>query len=210
MDENGRSSIAGSSASKVGLLSYLDDLLKDLTSGDEARAESAASQLAQLGGSVLPTLDSLRESSNADHRWWAIRTLAQMPEADSNCFIKALNDVSSEVRQAAALALATHPAEQAAQLLVHSLKDEDTMVQTLAANALCAIGKSVVPILIEEFPQASSSVKIHMMRVLADVRDPRAIPVMMKAMDDDSAILHHWCEVGLEQLGLDMVYLKLS
>ena len=210
MDENGRSSIAGSSASKVGLLSHLDNLLKDLTSGDEARAESAASQLAQLGGSVLPALDSLLESSNADHRWWVIRTLAQMPEADSNCFIKALNDVSSEVRQAAALALAAHPAEQAAPILVRALNDEDTMVQTLTANALCAIGKSVVPILIKEFPQASPSVKIHMMRVLAEIRDPRAIPVMMKAMENDSAILHHWCEVGLQGLGLDMVYLKLS
>jgi len=49
-----------------------------------------------------------------------------------------------------------------------------------------------------------------MMRALAEVRDPRAIPVMMKAMDDDSAILHHWCEIGLQQLGLDMVHLKLS
>ena len=84
------------------------------------------------------------------------------------------------------------------------------MLQTLAANALSAIGKSAVPILLDEFPQASSSVKIQMMRVLAEVRDPRAIPVMMKAMDDDSAILHHWCEIGLEQLGLDMVYIKLS
>ena len=32
---------------------------------------------------------------------------------------------------------------------------------------------------------------------------------MMKAIDDNSAILHHWCEIGLQQLGLDMVHLKL-
>jgi hypothetical protein len=48
------------------------------------------------------------------------------------------------------------------------------------------------------------------MRVLAEVRDPRAIPVMMKAMEDGSAILRHWCEIGLQQLGLDMVYFKMS
>jgi HEAT repeat protein len=191
-------------------LSALDDLLKDLTSGDEVRAENAASQLAQLGGSALPALDSLLKSSNADQRWWAVRTLAQISDIDVKCFIESLNDVSSEVRQAAALALAAHPAEQAAPLLVRALNDEDALVQTLAANALSAIGKTVVPILVEKFPQASTSVKIHMMRVLAEVRDPRAIPIMMKAMDDDSAILHHWCEIGLEQLGLDMVYLKLS
>jgi HEAT repeat protein len=191
-------------------VSSLDHLLEDLVSGDEARAESAASQLAQLGGSAVPALDALLKSSDADHRWWAVRTLAQMSEIDADYFINALNDISSEVRQAAALALAAHPTEKAAPALVRALNDDDAMVQTLAANALSAISKSAVPVLLDAFPQASPSAKIHMMRVLSDVRDPRAIPVMMKAMDEDSAILHHWCEIGLQRLGLDMVYLKLS
>jgi len=191
-------------------VSSLDNLIEDLISGDEVRAENAASQLAQLGSAAVPALEALLTSSNVDHRWWAIRTCAQVSEVDANCFILTLNDASPEVRQAAALALAAHPTEEAAPALVHALNDDDALVQTLAANALSAIGKPVVPILIDEFPQASASVKIHLMRVLADVRDPRAIPVMMKAMDDDSAILHHWCEIGLQQLGLDMVYLKLS
>ena len=191
-------------------MSSLAYLMEDLISGDEARAESAASQLAQLGGSASPELDALLKSPEADHRWWAVRTLAQMSDVDEDCFIKALHDVSPDVRQAAALALVAHPTEKAAPALVRALNDEDLMMQTLAANALSAVGKPAVPILIEEFPQASSSVKIHMMRVLANVRDPRAIPVMMKAMEEGSAILHHWCEVGLQQLGLDMVYLKLS
>ncbi len=133
-----------------------------------------------------------------------------MSHIDTDSFINVLEDVSAEVRQAAALALAAHPAEKAAPILVRALNDDDALVQTLAANALSAIGKPVVPILIDEFPRASASAKIHLMRVLADMRDSRAIPVMMKAMDEDSAILHHWCEIGLQQLGLDMVYLKLS
>ena len=191
-------------------MSSLDHLLEDLTSGDEVRAENAASQLAQLGDSVLPALNAMLESSDADHRWWAVRTLAQMSEIDADCFIGALTDISAEVRQAAALALAAHPTEKAAPALVRALNDDDAMVQTLAANALSIIGKSAVPIVLDAFPQASLLAKVHMMRVLAEARDPRAIPVMMKAMDDDSAILHHWCEVGLQQLGLDMVYLKLS
>ena len=166
-------------------------------------------QLAQLGDSVLPALNAMLKSSNADHRWWAVRTLAQAHELDADCFIEALNDVSSEVRQAAALALAAHPTEKAAPALVRALNDDDPMVQTLASNALSVIGKPAVPVLLDAFPQASPSAKVYMMRVFAEVRDPRAIPVMMKAMDDDSAILHHWCEVGLQQLGLDMVYFRL-
>jgi HEAT repeat protein len=191
-------------------VSSLEPLLEDLTSGDEARAENAATQLGQLGDSVLPALSAMLKSSNADHRWWAVRTLAQAPELEADGFIEALNDVSSEVRQAAALALAAHPTEKAVPALVRALNDDDAMVQTLASNALSVIGKPAIPTLLDAFPQASPSAKVHLMRVLAEVRDPRAIPVMMKAMDDDSAILHHWCEVGLQQLGLDMVYLKLS
>ncbi len=191
-------------------MTSLDELLDDLISGDESRAESAASELATLGGAARPGLKAALKSSDVDHRWWAVRTLAQMNDVDAGYFIEALNDESSEVRQAAALALVVHPAEEAAPALVRALSDEDGMLQTLATNALSAIGKAAVPILLETFPQSSMSVKIQIMRVLAEVRDPRAIPVMMKAMDESSAILNHWCEIGLQQLGLDMVYLKLS
>ena len=188
----------------------LEPLMEDLISGDETRAENAAAQLGQMGGSVLPVLGVLLKSSNADQRWWAVRTLAQMPDGNGDYFIGALQDVSAEVRQAAALALAAHPALQAAPVLVQALSNEDAMLQTLAANALSAIGQPVVPILLDAFPGSPLLVKIHIMRVLAEVRDPRAIPVMMKAMELDSAILQHWCEIGLQQLGLDMVYLKMS
>jgi len=188
----------------------LEPLLEDLISGDETRAENAAAQLGQMGGSVLPALGALLKSSDADQRWWAVRTLAQMPDGNGDYFIGALQDVSTEVRQAAALALAAHPALQAAPVLVQALSNEDAMLQTLAANALSAIGQPVVPILLDAFPGSPLLVKIHIMRVLAEVRDPRAIPVMMKAMELDSAILQHWCEIGLQQLGLDMVYLKMS
>ena len=188
----------------------LEPLMEDLISGDETRAENAAAQLGQMGGSVLPVLGVLLKSSNADQRWWAVRTLAQMPDGNGDYFIEALQDVSAEVCQAAALALAVHPALQAAPVLVQALSNEDAMLQTLAANALSAIGQPVVPILLDAFPGSRLSVKIHIMRVLAEVRDPRAIPVMMKAMELDSAILQHWCEIGLQQLGLDMVYLKMS
>jgi HEAT repeat protein len=191
-------------------VSSLDILIEALLSGDEARAESAVSQLGQLGSLAVPVLERLLKSSQADHRWWAVRTLAQMPDINANCFIVALKDVTPEVRQAAALALTAHPAEEAVPILVHALSDADAMVQSLAAKALSAIGRTAIPILLEAFPQASPSVKIHMMRVLAGVRDPRAIPLMMKALDEDSAILHHWCEIGLQQLGLDMVYIQLS
>jgi len=189
-------------------VSFLNDLLADLTSGDESRAEAAASQLAQLGDSALIPLKGLLDSSDADHRWWAVRTLAQIPDVDAGLFLTALNDSSVEVRQAAALALATHPLEEAAPLLVRALNDADSMVQTLAANALIAIGRSVVPILLGALDAVPQSAQIQIMRALAEMRDHRAIPAMLKATESNSVMLNYWANEGLERLGLNMVYIK--
>ena len=189
-------------------MSFLDDLLAGLTSGDESRAEAAASQLAQLGDPALVALKGLLNSSDADHRWWVVRTLAQIPDVDAGLFLTALNDPSVEVRQAAALALATHPLEEAAPLLVRALNDADGMVGTLSANALIAIGKPVVPILLGALEGAPQAVQIQIMRALAELRDHRAIPAMLKATESNSVMLNYWANEGLERLGLNMVYIK--
>lgn len=189
-------------------MSFLDDLLADLTSGDESRAEAAASELAQLGDSAIDSLKALLESSDSDHRWWAVRTLAQIQEVDAKLFLSALKDSSADVRQAAALALAAHPLEEAAPLLIRALSDADGMVGTLSANALIAIGKPAVPILLGALDGASQSVRIHIIHALAELKDHRAIPALLKATEADSAIINYWANEGLERLGLNMVYIK--
>lgn len=189
-------------------MSSLDDLLADLTSGADDRADAAASALARLGESIFPALAGLLESSNADHRWWVVRTLAQMESPRVEWLIRALNDESAEVREGAALALAAHPLEEAAPALVKALNDEDGMVTSLAVNALDAIGKAAVPILLEMYPGAAPRARIQMMRALAEIGDHRAIPIMLKATEEDSALLNYWAKEGLERLGLSMVYIK--
>jgi HEAT repeat protein len=120
------------------------------------------------------------------------------------------------VRQCAALGLAIKPSESAVQPLVQSLSDEDSMVSSLAVNALVKIGNAAVPALIDVVKRspelsegaASQSARIHALRALAEIRDHRAIPVMMKVMEEDSVLLQHWAKEGLDRLGLDMVYIK--
>ena len=189
-------------------MSLLDDLLAGLTSGDESRAEAAASELVHLGDPALARLMDLLGSTDADQRWWAIRTLAQIPVVDAGMFLAALNDPSAEVRQASALALAAHPLERAAPQLVRALNDADGMVATLAVNALIAIGKPAVPALLDAFESSSRAVQINRMRALAEIRDHRSIPAMLKATEADSAMLNYWAKEGLERLGLNMVYIK--
>ena len=189
-------------------MSSLDDLLADLTSGADDRAEAAASTLAHAGESIFPALEGLLESSNVDHRWWAVRTLAQMDSPRLDWLVRALNDESAEVREGAALALAAHPLEEAAPALVKALNDEAGMVASLAVNALTTIGKSAVPSLLEAYPDALPRARIQMMRALAEIGDHRAIPIMLKATEEDSALLNYWAKEGLERLGLNMVYIK--
>jgi HEAT repeat protein len=189
-------------------VSTLPDLLNDLISGDETRAEEAVSLLVGLGEEALPALLELTQSTDADHRWWGLRVLAQSPHSQAGWLVPFLNDPAPEVRQCAALGLAARPDEVAIQPLIRALSDEDNMVANLAVNALVKVGSAAVPALIEVVKSAPQSARIHALRALAEIRDDRAIPVMMQVMEEDSALLQHWAKEGLERLGLDMVYIK--
>lgn len=189
-------------------MSTLDELLADLTSGDETRAEDAVPGLVEQGEAAFPALRDLLNSADADNRWWALRTLAQSPQTRTKWLLPFLNDPDPEVRQAAALGLCGHPDETAIRPLVQALSDPDSMMSVLACNALVAIGKPAVPAIIEIRADASQTARINAMRALAEIADHRAIPALMAALEDDSVMIQHWAEEGLERLGLDMVYLK--
>jgi len=192
----------------------LERLLEDLTSGDEARAEAAVTPLLDVGEEAIPALLELTRSPDVDSRWWGLRVLAASPDLRTEWLVPFLNDPAPEVRQCAALGLAGKPDESAVETLVRALNDEDSMVATLAANSLVKTGSPAVPSLIEAVKRppvegtGSQSQRIHALRALAEIRDHRAIPVMMQVMQEDSALLQHWAQEGLERLGLDMIYIK--
>jgi len=187
----------------------LQDILADLTSGDDARAESAIPKISELGSDAISALLDLTRSKDSDHRWWAVRALANSPQARTEDLIPLLDDSSPEVRAAAALALCAHPGESAVSALVKAMHDEDPLTAGLAGNALVAIGSPAVPTLLEVMRDAPLNVRIIALRALAEIRDHRAIKTMMEVLEkDDSAILQYWAKEGLERLGLNMVYVK--
>ena len=186
----------------------LHALIQDLASGDEIRAENAVARLVSLGEEAVPALLNLTHSPVSDSRWWALRTLAQSPQLLPDWLIPFLNDPAPEVRQCAALGLGIKADENVIQPLVRALSDEDAMVCSLAERALIKIGAAAVPSLIEVVKTASQSARIHGLRALAEIRDHRAIPIMMQVMEEESVLLQYWAKEGLDRLGLDMVYLK--
>ena len=199
-------------------MSTLQSLLEDLVSGDEARAEAAIPALVEMEA-ALPALLDLTQSPDVDSRWWALRALASTAHSRTEWLVPFLNDPAPEIRQCAALGLAGKPDESAVEPLVRALSDADSMVGSLAVHALVKIGGAAVPSLIEAVkrrPATQGSVegtggqsqRIQALRALAEIRDHRAIPIMMQVMQEDSALLQHWAQEGLERLGLDMVYIK--
>ena len=191
-------------------MNALQAALQDLVSGDETRADQAVAQLVLMGSIAIPSLMNLAHSLDVDTRWWAVRTLAQTPQSSTeSLFPFLLVDPSPEVRQCAALGLAFKAETVAIDPLIQALSDSDSLTASLAANALIKIGREAVPALIECVKnKQSQSARIHALRALADLRDHRAIPIMMQVMEEGSVLLQHWAKEGLERLGLDMVYIK--
>ena len=186
----------------------MNDLLAELTSGDDERAEKVIPAIVGLGAAAIPALLDLTRSADSDSRWWAIRTLAASPHTRTLDLLPFLSDSNPEMRAAAALALSHHPGEEALSALTHSLSDSDPLTAGLAANALVKLGGAAVPGLIEAAGEGQMNVRILALRALSEMRDHRAIPVLMKCIQEDSAVLGYWAQLGLERLGLDMVYIK--
>jgi HEAT repeat protein len=194
----------------------MHELLAELTSGDDARAENSIPAILELGMAAIPELVKLTQAGEVDSRWWAVRALAASPLTRTDDLIPLLSDSAPEVRAAAALALCNHPHENAVTALIKTLSDEDPLTAGLAGNALVKIGSPSVPSLLEVMNdrvepgqnKASTSSRIIALRALSEIRDHRAIPVMMKSLSEESAVLQYWAQEGLEKLGLDMVYLK--
>jgi HEAT repeat protein len=186
----------------------MEDLLAELTSGDDERAEKVIPAIVDVGAAAIPALLDLTCSENTDTRWWAVRALAASPHTQTRDLIPFLGDSNPEMRAVAALALSHHPGEDALSALLQTLSDSDPLTAGLAANALVALGKGAVPGLIEAAKEGQSNTRILALRALSELRDHRAIPVMMKCIQEESAVLQYWAQLGLERLGLDMVYIK--
>lgn len=186
----------------------MHELLAELTSGDDTRAENSIPAIVDLGMDAIPTLLELTRAEEVDSRWWAVRALAASPHTRTEDLIPLLSDSASEVRAAAALALCNHPDESAIPALINTLSDEDSLTAGLAGNALVKIGSPSVPSLLTVMSEAPTSIRIIVLRALSEIRDHRAIPVMMKSLSEESAVLQYWAQEGLQRLGLDMVYGK--
>jgi len=92
--------------------------------------------------------------------------------------------------------------------LMEFTRSDSVDIRWWAGTALVKIGPPSVTNLLEVMSEANVNIRILALRSLVEIRDHRAIPVVMKSMSEGSALLQYWAKVGLERLGLDMVYIK--
>jgi len=187
----------------------LQFLIDELTSGDDARAEPASRRLAELDNSALSLLSQLLILGEVDQRWWAVRTLSRLasPEATERLTV-ALADEAAEVRQAAALGLRGTTEAHALAALAAGLGDPDSLVARLAGDALAEAGSPAVPLLAQAIRDSRPRIRIEAARALAHNSDPMVIPVLYSLLDDDSSLVLHWAEQGMEAHGQGMVFFR--
>jgi HEAT repeat protein len=205
----------------------VEDYLAELFSGDDVRAEQAAVKISRLPAGERPaSLAALEEalaSPLAERRWWAARALAEIQDPLVPPLLAGLlSDEAAAVRQCAALGLRLQPDPQAVPALIQALSDPDPLAAELAADALAAVGGEAVPALLEvltageqpdERPSRVPAVpgrdtRLEALRALAAIGDPRAIPALFAALDEDSALMEHWASEGLERMGVGMTFFK--
>jgi HEAT repeat protein len=185
------------------------DLLDELSCGDDERAEAALSHLSAWGPEAVEPLQERLLNPEPEVRWWAVRGLAEVQdERVPDLLVQALADSDKGVRWCAGLALRGHPSEKAAPELVSMLSDDDALTRRLAGDALVAIGKPIVPLLIEIMLKGKQMARLEAVRALAKIGDERTIPVLFEALDESSALIEYWASEGLEKMGVGMVFYK--
>jgi len=67
------------------------------------------------------------------------------------------------------------------------LRSRDAAERTKASNALLRFGNEIVPRLIEEYGSDYTRVRFEVVQLLGKLKDPRAVPTLIAALNDKSA-----------------------
>jgi HEAT repeat protein len=181
--------------------------LDDLFSGDDERAQAALNRV--TSDDMLELTGALAEGDR-DARSWAAAALARLggPEA-VRALLAASADPDPDVRALILHALGEVRAPEAVTPLLFALGERDSYLTRIATDALIRLGSVAVPPLIAALEhEVETRVRVNLARALALIGDPRAIPALFCALDDESYLVQHWADEGLERMGVGQVYFR--
>lgn len=190
----------------------LSQLQIELTSGDDDRAEAAALNIGKLGDAAMPMLRALLTHTDADTRWWATRALGATGSAAAISVLSDLcADTEIDVRVCAIVALGQfgERGAPAVSTLIERMTHAAVFEATLAADALAQIGRAATLELVGALQHGDAAVRGRAARALAHIADPRSIPALIAALDDESPIVEHYANEVLPKLGVGSILLKV-
>jgi len=157
--------------------------------------------------------------------WKTADALAEMGEHAFPHLLRALEDPDGYVRNGAAIALGKIGHADATQPLIRALQwrddgvyedDEDQEARTSAASALGKLRNDVackaLMAELEKLPKANSTLASYMVEALGEIGDPKAVRVVVRAIDSGDFELQKIASWALAKLGGDGIeaLLKLA
>jgi HEAT repeat protein len=182
--------------------------LGDLFSGDDDRAQAA---LARVTADDLPALVTALSDGEPEARSWAAAALGMIGEPQAVSALVAVSaDPDAEVRAAVLHALGQQRSPEAVTPLLFALSDPSPYLARLAADSLIQVGAPAVPALCDALDrEVEARVRVQLARALALIADTRAIPALFRALEDESHLVEHWADEGLERMGVGQVYFRV-
>ena len=182
-------------------------LLDELFSGDDERAAATAPL---VGAEHLPALAMALAGPDPEARWWAVVALSHIPGDNvTQLLVHIAQDGDPDLRAAALHALGQHGGAAAIPVLLNALGDDSDYLARLAADALVHVTPAAVPdliVLLKTHPHPRA--RANAARALAFIGDTAAIPALFGALSDDSILVQHWADEGLERMGVGQIYFK--
>ena len=182
-------------------------VLDELFCGDDERAAAAASR---VGAEHLPALEAALDGLDPDARWWAVAALAHVAgDQAAQLLLRAAEDGDPNLRAAALHALGRHGGPETIPALLRGLDEASDYLARLATDALVHATPRAVPELISILKtHPHPRVRANAARALALIGDTSAIPALFSALSDDSILVQHWADEGLDRMGVGQVYFK--
>jgi HEAT repeat protein len=196
-----------------GDMNEINQLFAMLLSGEDAQADRAVSLLASADShEVLNALEQRLAEANSDERWWMARTLAVIPLPRSVVLLaQLLNDPDSDVRACAGLALGELgpiSGTPGVEALAAHLAEENAHVAEICTVSLWRIGVPAVPSLLDKLQHGRTLERIRAAKALAPIESHDAIPALIAALDDESAVVEHYAQDALARMGVGMMLVR--
>lgn len=187
--------------------------LKQASNGqlEESLRQDAFSRLVREGNADAEPLVTLAQDSTVEvqQRWIAIHALGKIGGKNvTKELTTLLNDKRSEVRIAACAAIAESRQWSTTNSLLPMLKDQVLLVRVASAQALGAIGNPVAIDALEVALRApehfhrgkSLWVRAHFVHAMAAIRNKKAYPALLYAVDDQDPLVYNAAFFALEQI----------